>query len=138
MKEWLDGVSSVAGMTGDTIYWEYITSVKPHWLKGYSCTFPARALSGQQQEGEEYYMITALTADPLVYWDSEIEVSRGPSAPPYPASELSSMLNFRYPPKPPGPFAFPAAPEPDGRLSIPSPSSQPGQFGFPSASRDPE
>jgi predicted lipoprotein with Yx(FWY)xxD motif len=93
----------------DSIYWEYIATVKPHWLKGYSYTFPLRPAGMEAEESQEYYMITALSSDPLIYWDSEIEMSARPAAPPLPAPQLSSR------------FAFPPA-APEVRLNtIPNP-----------------
>lgn len=88
--EWLAG--------GDTIYWEYIASVKPHWLKGYSYTFPVLGDAFQPQDTQDYFMITALTQDPLVYWDSDVETIPRAMLPPAPSLPLSSQ--FVFPPTP--------------------------------------
>ena len=92
--QWLSWVSSLGTNGEDTIYWEYITSVKPHWLKGYSYTFPLRADADQPRSTQEYFMITALTPDPLVYWDSEIKAGPGAAIPPLPPSQLSGRFAF--------------------------------------------
>jgi hypothetical protein len=92
-----NAVASLAASGEDSIYWEYVATVKPHWLKGYSFTIPVRAEEAQAGEAREYYMISALTGDPLVYWDSEIRMS--PGKPPAPLSsppQLSSR--FAFPP----------------------------------------
>ena len=48
-------------------------------------------------------MVSALTSEPLVYWDSEIgqiEWSPRRALPPLPSAQLSSR--FSFPPAPPG------------------------------------
>ena len=99
-------VSTLTTNVEDSIYWEYVATVKPHWLNGYSFTLPSRTGGAQIGEGQEYYMVSALTSDPLVYWDSEIgeigqiEWSPRRALPPLPSAQLSSR--FSFPPAPPG------------------------------------
>jgi hypothetical protein len=56
--------------TADTIYWEYIDNVLPHWLSGYSYNVPTPSDSGPQGISKYYFMITTQTTSAIMYWDS--------------------------------------------------------------------
>src|SRR5262249_864179 len=46
----------VPGQKGDTLYWQYITTVRPHWLTGYSYTVTGPPdITG---DAEEFFMVT--------------------------------------------------------------------------------
>jgi len=83
--------------TGDeTIFWEFVATVKPHWVGGYSYSFSASPGAGG--DSHDYFMVTALTSDPLVFWDSEVQSgSRGTGWPP-PGPTLSLARPFLFPP----------------------------------------
>jgi hypothetical protein len=77
----------------ETIYWESVATVKPHWIGGYSYSFTVPAA-----DVRHYFMITALTSDPLVFWDSEVQNgSRGAGWPPA-GPTLSAARPFLFPP----------------------------------------
>jgi predicted lipoprotein with Yx(FWY)xxD motif len=87
--DWLAWASSPSGGGGDTIYWQYVTTVKPHWLAGYAYTLTIPPDFPESEE--EYYMVTALTSDPLVYWDSEITPGTPPGSLPSQPPPLSGL-----------------------------------------------
>jgi hypothetical protein len=55
---------------GDTIYWDQIATVTPQGLTGYS--YPVPTLSDSTSLGIPwyYFMVTASTSNPTVFWDS--------------------------------------------------------------------
>lgn len=62
----LPGITSNRG----PIFWELIDSVDTRWLHGYSFNVPTLSDSGSQGVPWHYFMISAQTGDPLVFWDS--------------------------------------------------------------------
>jgi hypothetical protein len=57
----------------DTIYWEYVGSVAPHWRIGYSYPVSTLSDSGPQGIPWNYFMVTAQDSDPTVFWDSNVD-----------------------------------------------------------------
>jgi hypothetical protein len=53
-------------------YWEWIGSIPAHGLNGYTFTAETRADSTGQGSAEEYFFVSAQTADPYVFFDSNV------------------------------------------------------------------
>ncbi len=121
---WLRWASSSTPGGGDTVYWQYVATVKPHWLTGYSYTVtvpsdsplnePQFEPGDRPQDRPEYFMVTALTSDPLIYWDSEIASTSPPGSLPSGSLPLSQRGAGLPRPIPHGPplaarFVFPAS-----------------------------
>lgn len=56
--------------TGELIFWEHAADVSPHWLSGYS--YPVATASDSTAHGNPmyYFMVTANTTSPLIFYDS--------------------------------------------------------------------
>lgn len=51
-------------------YWEWMGNLDAHWLPTYSYTSPTLYDSTSTTDATHYFMVSAHTEDPFVYWDS--------------------------------------------------------------------
>ncbi len=56
---------------GKTFYWEWIGNQQAHYLAHYSYTAPTLYDSSSATPGWHYFLVSAHTSDPFIFWDSK-------------------------------------------------------------------
>jgi len=66
-------IRSIPHPDGSTEYWEALITLPAQRLEGYGYTAPTTEDSTRHSDGMTAFFITAITADPFVFYDSEVD-----------------------------------------------------------------